>query len=47
MSEPWAHCSMCSRWFYVEATDHQSSPSCPVCATPGSQPADHPAAQRV
>lgn len=47
MSEPWAYCTTCSRWFYVEAASLPTAPGCPVCATPASHPVDRPAPQRA
>jgi hypothetical protein len=36
MSELWAYCDPCGRWFYPEAASEQDieqAPTCPVCAT--------------
>lgn len=35
MSERWAHCGICSRWFYVDQESLAvAEPRCPVCQTP-------------
>lgn len=46
MSDLWAYCTTCTRWFYLDELDgRQQTPTCPVCATPASQPVESRAAQ--
>ena len=35
MSEFWAYCEPCSRWFYPESSSEAArpAPTCPVCST--------------
>lgn len=40
MSEFWAYCDPCGRWFYPDAD--QSAPACPVCSTEAVTLAEEP-----
>ena len=44
MSDVWAYCDPCARWFYPasEAEQHRTPP-CPVCATESRTVSDNPA----
>lgn len=45
MSELWAYCDPCSRWFYPEGTTEDGSIgvlTCPVCATDAATLAERP-----
>jgi hypothetical protein len=45
MSELWAYCDPCGRWFYPEAASGggvERAVACPVCATDSTTLADRP-----
>lgn len=44
MSDMWAYCDPCSRWFYPEADDGgaRRTPPCPVCSTEAVTLAEQP-----
>lgn len=42
MSEIWAYCDPCGRWFYPGSGEVTRSPACPVCSTETMTLADQP-----
>lgn len=42
MSELWAYCDPCGRWFYPDADSGGGTPPCPVCSTEAVVLADEP-----
>ena len=43
MSDFWAYCDPCGRWFYPDADgDAGRVPTCPVCSTEASTLSEHP-----
>jgi hypothetical protein len=42
MSDLWAYCTPCARWFYVDTDGATTSDHlCPVCETPSRRAVDH------
>lgn len=42
MSELWAYCDPCGRWFYPDADSGGGTPPCPVCSTEAVLLAEEP-----
>lgn len=43
MSDLWAYCSTCTRWFYVTGSS-SAAHTCPVCQSPSNRAAEQPSA---
>lgn len=42
MTEFWAYCDPCARWFYPEGDTAGRTPPCPVCSTEAVTLAEEP-----
>lgn len=42
VSDVWAYCEPCGRWFYPDATGAGRTPPCPVCSTEAVTLAEEP-----
>lgn len=42
MSDVWAYCDPCGRWFYPDADGDAGVPACPVCSTEAVTLAEEP-----
>ena len=47
MSDLWAYCDPCARWFYPDTVSEivRRSPPCPVCSTEALRVAEQPPAE--
>ncbi len=42
MSDFWAYCDPCGRWFYPDTGPEVGTPACPVCSTEAALLAEEP-----
>ncbi len=42
MSNYWAYCDPCGRWFYPDGEQGGTTPPCPVCSTEAATLAEQP-----
>lgn len=42
MSDLWAFCEPCARWFYPDSEAGERTPPCPVCSTEATTLAEQP-----